>query len=211
MTYPEIKIIVNVNLCNYFLQNGFFIKKKTEGFLIYKNTDFGKQLITIDIGNYKIEFSNSASFAVAYNKVSEILYSGRNLGENINSDFSFTLIENPNEKYYDLLNHFQVKSELNLIKWCKMVIEYYKEFGNPFFKSYNNLNDLDIELNSHPSTPNTLLNHPTFRAETAIVVAKLNNNKNYEQLIKIYRNELTKTDSLYEYENVVEYLKTLKN
>jgi len=101
------------------------------------------------------------------------------------------------EQYYWI-----IKDDESINKLIKIIPEYFKETILPYFENNSTLSRVDELLNKYPrelSIHNWL--YP-LRANLAIIAAKLNNNPKFEELVKIYEEELQEAEVNYKEEFV---------
>ena len=101
------------------------------------------------------------------------------------------------EQYYWI-----IKDDESINKLIKIIPEYFKETILPYFENNSTLSKVDELLNKYPrelSIHNWL--YP-LRANLAIIAAKLNNNPKFEELVKIYEEELKEAEESYKTEFV---------
>lgn len=99
------------------------------------------------------------------------------------------------EQYY-----WMVKDDESISKLTQIIPEYFKETVLPYFENVSSVSKADELLNKYPreiSIHNWL--YP-LRANLAIIAAKLNNNPQYNELVKIYEEELANAEESYKEE-----------
>lgn len=191
----------------YFSNLGYKIKKVKEvgGYHIYNETNFGTQLIEVSAIDYKIEHTLCASFMVCHEIVSEILKFSRGKNEVYNSKFTFTVVHDNNDN--NLFNYY-LKTESSIDVWVKdVLIPYFEEHIIPFFRLFETLENVDKVLNSNPSEESEYINNYPKRAQIGLIVAKLVNNANFNELSEAYLSVLEKEDVSETYIHVMNYLK----
>lgn len=82
----------------------------------------------------------------------------------------------------------------------------FKNFSLPFFLNNNTIERADELLNKHPIEDCVYMNNDNYRIIKGIIAAKLNNNPNLDELIKIYDKQIADRDMY----NAVEEMQRLK-
>jgi hypothetical protein len=207
MDYKKVLNSVNTHISAIFTPLGFTLKKRANGLYVYKDTDFCRQFISIEISNYTIEFSISATFMTCFRKVAALHCTARGLDEKWDLDFSYTV--SARNKDYDLV-HFVFHEEQALHSWCYDTLKpYYQQQSIPFFEATNTLDKVDNLLNDAPLSNLDYLNDICTYAQTGLVVAKLNHNPHFDNLATVYYEKLDAENAVFEYKNVMNYLKTI--
>jgi len=99
------------------------------------------------------------------------------------------------EQYYWI-----IKDDESLSKLIRIIPEYFKETILPYFENNSTVSKADELLNKYPrelSIHNWL--YP-LRANLAIIAAKLNDNPQYSELVKIYEEELQEAEDSFKKE-----------
>ncbi|MBN8667468.1 MAG: hypothetical protein J0M30_08180 [Chitinophagales bacterium] len=83
--------------------------------------------------------------------------------------------------------HSNTDTKEAVLSAVKKEVEFYESFVNNDFIQYSDIGFLDGLLNSNPDRFNVTTYNPIHTAFLAIIVAKLNFNPNFDNLIPIYR------------------------
>ena len=99
------------------------------------------------------------------------------------------------EQYYWI-----VREQKNIDDLVRVIPEYFEETVLPYFDANSSIERVDTLLNKYPrelSIHNWL--YP-LRANLAIIAAKLNKNKQYDDLVNIYKEELEEAEETFKQE-----------
>lgn len=185
-----------------------FVKKQKENIfkieLIIRDTMFGCKIeIYIYIYNKKI--------SDIYNKISNserkkyFFAVGGSLATIMNNKGDLYL------KQYFL--DYEIEDEGDISKFISYFSKVYNEFIKIYFEKFSNLEEIDQGLNTQPTKSVVHRATNPYRCIVGIIAAKLVNRPNYEELVKIYRNEISvsvKDEDIIDYENIVDFLSELK-
>jgi hypothetical protein len=103
-------------------------------------------------------------------------------------------------------NEFIIKDESDVIDWIETLVTYLSTTGLHFFDDYNDLDSLNFLFNSTPEKILKYHDRIDTRACKGIIIAKLVENTEYNQLISSYRKTLENHFFKENFEKVVEFL-----
>lgn len=108
--------------------------------------------------------------------------------------------------------NFFIDSSVDIPHVAAAIIDVFQERALPYFAKYCSLQEIDRELNSFPAqaTPHRVMTW--LRCSTGLIVAKLVDRPDYEQLVDIYTSTLRRKDRgfyLSRFEDLVRSLETV--
>ena len=125
------------------------------------------------------------------------------------------IMSNLNNKDYRISSHYSanicIQPNDNLDYAFYKILSFYKEVAEPYYKVFGNLNIIDEILNNKPNIISFHKQEQYFRYSIGLIIAKLNNRKNYKELEQQYDILVKEMSEMYieRYNQVKEYLKTV--
>jgi hypothetical protein len=107
---------------------------------------------------------------------------------------------------------FLLESESEIASVTEKVVGVFRKFALPYFVQFGSLAAIDAELNDHPAERSVNSSLAWFRCSRGLIVAKLMGRPDYEQLVTIYTDVITRDNKgfyLKGFQALVESLKSV--
>jgi len=181
-------------LNNELAQFGFNLNKKEKCFTRVKNTcKQSIQFLFFKENNcVKIKIVAEVRITEVMNIYDSLAITKNPNAYTLGNDFFqiIDFIENGNEKGIGEQSYYLIENENDVQNTAKAIIRAYKDYILEYFNLTDTVEKADLLLNKNPrdiSVHNWL--YP-YKAIMGIISAKINNNKNFNELLKIYSDEL---------------------
>lgn len=206
MKYTEVKNNLVERLSEILTENDFKYIKSSNEYL--KKTDEGYFALSVLVADYAPDFDVNMVFSIRINKVQEhfndfskLDEKGKASGSTIDTRIGYFLNK---EQGFE----FEVTNEDELKEVGDQLKKVVEEHGFKFFDEFKEISKLDRVFNSAPkeNSPHIYILHD--RIFKATIIAKLNDNPDFDSLIKIYREELKRSNKETEkrYEKLINHL-----
>jgi|SRR5690554_451517 len=190
---------------NFLNENGF-IKLNKE--LTWRKKDYGFDAISILVSSYKPVYVVSFNLGIRIEFLEKLMKDF----EDINPDYHHqtkSIMVMQGKFSEELKKEYRIETDEELES---MKIDFEKimnDYGWNFFDKYNNIESIHEEVNSKPKEPCLLYNDKCARAMYGILVAKILNKSEFDQLVFEYRDYLKEWNEYDQgrYEKLVTYLK----
>ncbi len=108
---------------------------------------------------------------------------------------------------------FELSSTKDLYLVVDKFFQIFKDIALPFLKENSSIAAIDRLLNSNPENENSIFYIPHLRFYHGTIVAKLNHNPNYQQIVETYRGYLARDNGFYlnDYERLLALLENLES
>ncbi|CAL2094072.1 hypothetical protein [Tenacibaculum sp. 190524A05c] len=113
----------------------------------------------------------------------------------------------------EIKSHFSenivIESEADVKEASNIILNLYDSIANPYFNKYGSLHVIDKILNDSPNIISVHRNDQYNRYSLGLIIARLNNRENYDELEKTYNELIKEMADIYieRYELVKKYLK----
>lgn len=180
-----IKIEIINCLSDKLKKYGFRYSKSKEAFI--KKENFGALWYTIHFIKYSSQkgFLINPGHHIRYQEIENIYHetSYFNTKDKRNTTTIGGSLENCYHNGAEMYRKY-IENESGIEVICKYYFDLFEEIVQSFFFKYNNLESLDLLVNSDPMVNNNFI-HPIFRGSKGLIIAFLLN-KNITSLTKIY-------------------------
>jgi len=185
---------------------GFKKKNGSDGWVYFKETDFGFNQVPVLIWQYDEFFFVGLSFMVRISKLNEVFlpYSSFVAKEN---DNSITIGANIETFGFKGDHKIKVVTEEELQKAIYLLKDILVNQGLFFFEKFTTVDSIDKELNRDNRIQHLFI-HDTDRCIVGITAAALNHNPQFSYWESYYREKLSKASEYRKekYESLVKYL-----
>ena len=208
MKYSYVRDVLTEMMYEILISKEFKYRKSTKEFI--RKVETGYHAVSILITNYAPEFNVDLSVSIRLEEVQIrlndfFLYddNGKKNGTTINAGLGFLLDEDIN---YEL----EITSENQLQEVKEKIREVIQEKVSGYFEKYNDISNIDKELNSNSTEPNSFMYWAVDRAFIGTIVAKMNANPDYEKLVSNFTKEISEQNEQH-LERYKGLLKSLSN
>jgi hypothetical protein len=183
MTKSDVERIIFERFTPLLNEHGFKSQKSKCRFV--RKTDFGFQGITFRVVT-RTKFEISFGFPIRFDSIEDIW----KLVSEMNPKFTkgSTTIAASIDALSDVFPmEMKISSEEELITKLSQLEESIHSIYQPYFDQFNSIDSIDVLFNSSPGERTNYLNNEELQFCKAIIAAHLNNRKDFESLVKTYR------------------------
>lgn len=90
---------------------------------------------------------------------------------------------------------FVVQSEASVVPVAAEIVNVFRQAAIPYFAKYEQLREIDIELNDRPTERTQHRVAPWLRCSTGLIVARLVGRSDYRSLLSIYEDVMRRVDN----------------
>ena|SRR5690242_19714893 len=105
---------------------------------------------------------------------------------------------------------FILRQNSEVLTTAKEIVSVFKKIALPYFQKYDSIKAIDAELNSEPTKLTLHRIAPWLRCATGIIVAKLVNRPNYDQLVQVYSKVMSSSDKGFYFRRFKALVKSLE-
>jgi hypothetical protein len=206
-----IKQKVFTNLESEFLEFGFKFSKSKDR---YEKISNGCRLIYSFIFHKRSdEIAIEIFVLIEHIKTAKIYKkaTGHSLSNTIGNEIG-KIFRNPNGKMKDHTSeNLTIQNEKDISQLEKDILQYFKKVAIPYYKSNGSLEKIDEILNANTNEITVHANTQYFRCPNGLIVARLINRINYNELVSTYDMKMEDVSDLFKnrYESVKKYLTEL--
>ncbi len=210
MKYKIVKNIIFNELETFLKGHGFLAKKAEE--LFRKSTNDGFQEIAIAISNYDPIFQIDYIFGIRVDEVEEIINTYENTPDEY-KDLSLTsMVSMARLKGKGSMPMYEISDEKELYSSLADFITFLKTDGLLHFTNFNSIQSLDGVISGNLEKTSLHMIDISNRISHGLVLAKLNQNPNFESFVAKYRQfhvENEFNDDLEVFDNLTNYLREI--
>jgi len=184
LSKATVKKATTKELDNFFKDYGYKFNAKAEGFLRYFNGGFNK--IGISVVDYRPKFEVSFYFIIRIDDIEKIIQKFIFVLEQY-KEFTWTL--NISIDHFGAFKSHPISDENSIHDLVKEVKDVYSNQVDAFLKKYSQISNLDQALNVDHIKIENITNLDDFIRP--IIIAKLNNNKDFDKVCEWYYRKYT--------------------
>lgn len=205
----DYKSALFLELSNFFYRNDFELILAKDQFR--RNTENGFQNVILSVSQYDEEAYIQVNIGIRNNQVEDFVHQFTSYFIDFKED-SNTIILSIG-KFLDTPQHkYKVSNETDLKKVSKEIEDFMNVAGFFFLERNSTLSALDRLINAEPEAPNKYFYNLLHGYLKGIIIAKLNQNPRFEQIAKIYQQNIIRngfpTNQIENYAKLFNFLKS---
>ena len=206
MNYTEVKKKLKKEFENILKPLGYKPKSDAQGCEFGLIKDNYQYIISYGVANYIDEFKTSCVIFISNKIIDKIVKLS------LNDDITYTLLACRYADYLGVVNYYYDIIEIEDINnWIPKVKDFLFGFAFDFFEKYNSINELDIFFNTTPAEKTIYSYDLSTKIINSLIVAKLNNNPKYNELMNYYKSEIeNKFQGYFMYEKCMKVINFLE-
>lgn len=209
-TRTEVQEYVLDKLIENFEEAGFKVHKGRK--TLRRKNPSGFDEMECSVVDYDGEYTIEFSIAIRKNEVDDIYnqFSDSN-PKSFKHTRTFLAVQYRLEGVDKEEREFYIKKRKNVDDALENFFEFMSTHGMAYYEKYADLKKMDEAINSDPEAPQIHIFDEMERARRGLILAKLTDNPNFEDLVDTYRKTLDGWTQIYieEFEALIKHLKTL--
>lgn len=191
LTKPKVRDILLANLGHVFATNNF-VEKPAKTLQFQQHFQGGMQSCTFTItehdGTFLIDISLGIRIDIVENFVNQFTLTLKEYHANTHTIY-ISYGKFIGKSYF----YFKVKSEGELVQVCKDIKHFLEQRAFPFLAKNSNIESLNTLINTAPEELSLFICNPAYRALKGVLIAKMCQHKDFDELAKVYRAMIEKS------------------